>query len=460
MITQCLNAPVGLNPVEEAILKELPADVRSGIVVGAGDGRMVRAIREKIGSYVDVYIIESRKELHSYLEEERGVQSEPWDEAFYQKVGQSSKGLDFVIFNMLHEYWRGNVNVFQKILHQVKPGGHIWISFYNSASLYEIERILPPVPSGYQRLAGAMDLWARMDLSSWIAYFGSLGIMIESIGGVLLPEAAKFCKAGGANKGTEWKAKNFAISVTDIGDAYLVGAPVIALKLRSPQSKEKQAIETNFYGVDATPVILQSILFPYETVASRELGFLNTLISVRGYERDKRIEPSPLMDFFVKQLDEYKDVKRVLLVGSDWGEDLLVLKKLRPNWELTGIERYREKAEAGRSILKENGVKVMHFNWDEAFSFKDKEFDLVISLGYFSTLYPPIAKHLAGEMWRVAKKGVAHFEDHRGPAYSMDLKLYPINKFYEDLSGKVALLPIEMDGKPIGMYILKVTKTG
>lgn len=460
MITQYLNAPVGLNPVEEAILKELPGDVRSGIVVGAGDGRLIRAVREKIGSYVDVHVIESRKELHAYLDEEWNVHSEPWDEVFYQKVGQSSKGLDFVIFNMMHEYWKGNVNILQKILHQVKPNGRIWISFYNSASLYEVERILPPVLPGYQRLAGPMDLWASMDLSSWIAYFASLGVGIESIGGVLLPEAAKFCKARGASKATEWKAKNFAISVTDIGDAYLVGAPVVTLKLRSPQSNEKQAAQTSFYGVDATPAILQSILFPYETLPAKELGFLNTLISVRGYENDKRIEPSPLMDFFVKQLDAYNPTKRVLLVGSDWGEDLLVLKKLKPDWELTGIERYKEKIEAGRSVLKESGVKVMHFNWDEAFPFKDQEFDLVMSLGYFSTLYPPIAKHLSGEMWRVAKKAVVHFEDQRGPAYSMDLKLYPINKIYEDLGAKVELLPIEMDRKPIGMYILKATKSG
>lgn len=457
-MTQALNAPVGLNPVEETILKEMPLSVKSGMIVGAGDGRMARAIREKIGPQVDIHLIESRKELHPYLEEERYVHTEPWDESIYQKVGSSSKGIDFIIFNRLQEYWKGNVNLFQKIMHQVKPEGNVWISFYNSASLYEIERILPPVIAGYQRLAGPIDLWAKMDLSSWMAYFGSLGMAIESIGGFLLPEAAKFCKTVKDGQSAEWKAKNYAIKIMDIGDAYLMGAPVIVLKLRSLQAKEKTNVATSFYGVEATPAILQAILFTYETASAKELELFNTALSVAAHTRKDPMEPTALIKYFVSQLDTYKDVKKVLLVGADWGEDLLVLKQLKPDWELTGIERYKEKIEAGRQLLKDSGTKLVHFNEEETLPFKDKEFDLVISLGFFSTLYPPMAEHLSKEMWRVSRQGVAHIEDHRGPAYSMDLKLYPVNKLYESLGGKVELLPIKMDGKPLATYILKAIK--
>lgn len=452
---ELLNTPNGLSAIDNFILKNIPEGLESGIVINAGDGRLSKLIKERYGNKVMIYNIEPREELHQYIEGDGSQKAkDPWDLEWYASVAQKHNGVDFICFINIHEYWEGNIYTLQRILKCLKPGGLSFISFYNKNSMYEMRQATPPFASGYEQLAMPMLRWAKLDLLSWIIYLLDIGFMIDQILGILEEKAFQYCQDN-SKKSVVWQEKGLNLSIADAGEAFIYGAPVICVRFRN--LVEGDVLNPKFFGIKYNASILQSILFPYYDVLPNELNLFRAHL-----EKDNHLENEQeeliLLQFLVTQLEDFPEVKKVLVVGCNWGIDLLALKKIKPNWQITGVDASSEITSIGKDVLKSQGINITHYNEEGKLPFGDSEFDLVLSLKYFSIIYYPLANALAKEMLRVSKYGIVHFEDLRGPEFSMQLKLYSIPDIYKDLNITPEVKFLRIKDQDTELYIVKVKK--
>lgn len=449
-----LNIPVGLSLVDDFVLKHLPKGAKSGMIINAGTGRLSKAIKQELGASVTVYNIEPREQLYNLLDNDEFKSKDPWDLEWYNQIAKKHQGLDFIFFLNIHEYWDGNVLALQTILQLLKPEGVGFISFYNKNSLYEIRQNIPPFVIGVEQLTLPMNHWAKMDLGSWMIYLTDIGFPLTHVWGMLEDKAFKYCNET-TTESTIWKAKNLEIKIQDVSDAYVLGAPVMCMRFQG--SETTTLTIPQFVGVQYNASLFQAILFPYLDVLSNELDVFNAHLEVNNHLQEEE-KSLILLSFFIDQLEGFENVKKVLVIGCNWGIDLLTLKKIKPNWDITGVDGSKEIIAAGAELMKKEGVKTLAYGSDGSLPFKDNEFDLVISLNHFSNIHQPLAERLAKEMLRVSKQGIAQIEDFRGPKLSIQLKLYSIPDIYASLGQKAEVRSIKIEGKHSGLYILVVKK--
>lgn len=455
---QLINTPVDISAVDSYILNHIPEGAKAGIIVNAGDGRLSRSIKERLGINVIVYNIEPREKLFESLEGNEDQKSRnPWDIEWYKKIARNHKGgLDFICFINIHEYWDGDLYKLQLILQCLKPEGFGFISFYNKNSMYEIRQAVPPFNSGYEQLANPMSRWAQGDLMSWMVYLLNTGMIIDQIWGILEEKAFTYCQEPEKKK-ESWEIQGLKLQIEDQGEAFIYGAPVICVRFRN--FKQGDELSPQFFAVKYNASILQAILFPYLDVLPNELKLFKAHL-----EKDNRLESEKdefvLLNFLVSQLKDFQDVKNVLVVGCNWGMDLLALKKIKPDWTITGVDQSEDIAAIGKDTLASAGINITHYSEDGKLPFGNNTFDLVLSLKHFSVIYYSLGNLLAKEMLRVSKKGVVHFEDLRGPDFSMQLKLYSIPDIYQHYGFKpeVRFLRIKEEDTPL--YIIEIKKEG
>lgn len=453
---QLINTPVDLSAIDDFILKNIPEGVQSGIIVNAGDGRLSRQINERYGGKVTIYNVEPREKLFKYLEEDKNAKTkDPWDVELYKGIQKNNKeGVDFICFVNIHEYWEGNLYSLQQILKCLKPDGFGFISFYNKNSLYEMKQAIPPFVSGFEQLANPMSRWAKLDLLSWIIYLLDIGMIIDQIWGMLEEKAFKHCQEN-IKEAMLWKEHGLSLTISDAGEAFIYGAPVMCIRFKN--LKDGDTFNPKFWAIKYNASILQAILFPYLEILPNELNLFKAHLEKKNLLETER-EEFVLLNFLVSQLGDFGEIQKVLVVGCNWGMDLIALKKIKPNWKITGVDGSEEIIKVGKEILQKDGINITHYGIDGKLPFDENAFDLVISLKHFSTIYYPLANKLAEEMLRVAKKGVVHFEDLRGPEFSMQLKLYSIPDIYKAHGYKPEVRFLRIKEEDTQFYIVKIKK--
>ncbi|PWU04370.1 MAG: hypothetical protein C5B43_04655, partial [Verrucomicrobia bacterium] len=225
---QLLNTPVGLNSIEDFILKNIPENAECGVIVHAGDGRLGKSIQERFSKKIKVYNVEEHEKLYKSLpgsEKSRDI----WNVEWYQKLSEENKGIDFICFINIHEYWDGNLYELQSILNCLKPEGVGFISFYNKNSMYAMRQALPPFANGYEQLANPMNIWAKVDLLSWIIYLLDIGLIVDNIWGMLEEKGFNYCKEGLKGEVT-WQYNNLSLKVKDASEAFIYSAPVLCMR--------------------------------------------------------------------------------------------------------------------------------------------------------------------------------------------------------------------------------------
>jgi ubiquinone/menaquinone biosynthesis C-methylase UbiE len=163
-----------------------------------------------------------------------------------------------------------------------------------------------------------------------------------------------------------------------------------------------------------------------------------------------------LARFQIERIGETDKPKRVLLAGSGWGRELLVLKRHFPAWDWVGFDHNKELVALGGDLVSAAGLSAAGAEMGSPLPFADSSFDLALSLGYFSTVFEPAARHFVKEVRRVTRGGIYHLEDGRGPDQGMQLKTYSLKALYSELGCESNAQPVLVDGSPIGMYLLTV----
>lgn len=449
-----LNIPIGLSAIDDFVLRNVPKQAQSGIIVNAGTDRLSKAIKEKLGPSISVYNIEPRTELYTLLDDDEFRASNPWNLDWYTEIAEKHNGLDFIFFLNIHEYWQENLLELQKIIHLLKPEGIGFISFYNKNSLYEIRQTIPPFVSGIDQLGNPMNNWAKLDLASWMIYMADIGFPLTHVWGMLEEKTFNYCSQP-SPKPVLWKIQGLDVTINDASDAFVLGAPIMCMQFQAADVTTLTIPQ--FLGVQYNASILQAILFPYLKLLSNKLNVFSAHLEADNHVKEEE-ESLVLLKFFVSQLNDFENIKNVLVVGCNWGINLLELKKIKPNWKITGVDSSEEIIAAGARLMKTKGIDTLTYVEKEPLPFPDNSFDLVISLKHFSHIYQPLAEHLAKEMLRVTKQGIAQLEDLRGPELSMQLKLYSIPNIYSKLGYDPEVRSIKIEDKNSGLYILKVKK--
>lgn len=449
-----LNTPTGLSLVDDFVLKNIPETARSGVIVHAGTDRLSKAIKKKLGDSISIYNIEERTPLFDLLNHDEFRAQDVWDVDWYTQIAKKHGGIDFIFFLNIHEYWHGNLLSLRKILQLLSPKGVGFLSFYNKNSLYEIRQNLPPFVCGIEQLALPMGNWAKLDLASWMIYFTDINFPLTHVWGMLEEDAFSYCSQSSPEK-TLWRTKGLDIKIRDVSDAFVLGAPVMCLRF---QKSDTSIFEIpQFIGTKYDASLLQAILFPYISILPNELDVLNAQLDADNYSEEEE-DSLVLLNFFISQLEDFKDIKTVLIIGCNCGISLLDLKKIKPQWKITGVDSSKEVIASGAQLMRKAGIDTLVYGSNGQLPFQDSAFDLVISLKHFSCIHEPLAEQLAKEMLRVSKKGIAQIEDIRGPKLSMQFKFYSIPDIYLKLKQEPEAQFIKIGDKSSGFYILKVKK--
>jgi hypothetical protein len=457
---RCLNSPPTLNPLETCILDSLPPHVRHVAIVGAGDGRLGRAVRERLGAdSVKVSVVEPRAALLPYLDDFSEVGENPWALDWYAARTQADGPFDAIIFYQIHEYWRGNLLTFKQILNHLASDGSCWISYLNTAALDTLARRLPPsATTAAASMGDPSRLVPQLDLAAWLNFLQPLGCAPDQLWALLEERAYKFLQ----NPGTPvtWELGELKMPIQTTADALLWGGRFHAIQFHrvKPGEAPKEARVT---GTLLNGPLYQALLLPYPDAVHMEADLLVAQMEVdawRNRPAGSEIDPGPWINFLLSQIESLPEVRDVLVIGNSWGRDLLALQTARPNWKITGLETGAVKTESAAAALEESSISTHRFVPGESLPFEEGAFDLALSLGYFSNAYPPVATALLPELDRVSRLGVVQIEDSRGPDLNLQLKPLALQDAQSRLGRQPVVAAIEVNGTPNGLVLVKWLK--
>jgi len=451
---RCLNSPATLNSLEAKIVETAPSDARHILVVNAGDGRLARAIREKVGGEATVSVVTLQPGLVKFVDDFPAAGAKPWDLTWHAAQVSAHGAYDFVVFYQLHEFWHGELHALQVVLAHAKPGAVVWTSFLNAQSPRMIGRFLPPVRLGSYALADPIRFAANVDFASYMDFIVKMGGAIAELWGLLDHNAQKFCHKVPAKR-VMWETRGIKVSIGTLADAFLWGAAVtaVAVQLRGGSSAPR-APRVSFSPYSGA--LFQALMLPYPDEQTNEGTLGAAHFEIEAWRQAPAEKLGTLAQLLVSQAGDADKPRRVLLVGSGWGRDLLLLKRKFPAWDWVGFDHNLELLSLGGKLLGAERATAVGAAMGEALPFGDGEFDLAFSVGYFSSLYEPAARHVAKEVRRVTKGAIYHIEDGRGPDHSMQLKAYSLKAIYSELGSESSVQPVLVDGKPNGLYIVKV----
>jgi hypothetical protein len=453
-----LNSPPVLNALEAKIVEATPSETRHILVINAGDGRLARAIVAKAAAGAAVSVVTLQPGLRRFVDDFEDVGENAWKMDWYAARVAKHGVFDYVVFYQLHEFWGGELHLLLQVIKQVKPGALVWGSFLNAQSIRMITRFMPPVALGFASLVDPVRSVPALDYASYSDLIQKWGGEVREVWAMLDLQAQEFCQKNPLQP-AEWDIRGVKFTVGTLADAFLWGAPMIAMAFQTPPDPDESSPAARMPAVSYSPYsveLLQALVLPYPDEQGEEGAMAAALLEVESFRRKPLVSLAPLAEFFIKEVGGTEQPRRVLLMGSSWGRDLLLLKRKYPSWEWVGFDHHAAMVELGRPLLEGAGCRAATADLGAALPFEAGSFDLALSLGYFSALYAPAAKHLAGELRRVVKGSIRHLEDGRGPAYGLHLKNYSLKQVYAELGADATIQPVLMDGGATGMQMLTV----
>ncbi|MBI4659565.1 MAG: class I SAM-dependent methyltransferase [Verrucomicrobia bacterium] len=427
-------------------------------VVGDGDGRLARAIREKLGAGARLFVVEHRVGLHKYLGDFDDVEADPWRVEAFATEAQRHGLFDLLIFYGLHEYWRGQFRRFQQLLELSKPKGTLWVTFVNSSALRYLEKELPPLRLAADALAAPSRFWSRVDYASWIACGAMLNTCIESVWGLFDHASFQYCENPTKAQMAEWEIRGVKVQARTPVEIVHWGAAYVGIQMVVQPDPRLDDVAQAMGGVAFNPHLFQSLVDPFPEVGNEEsaLAWAETELRTLRASRDS-LRPSQLIEFMLGLVDESESVRDVLVLGAGWGRDVYFLKKARPLWNCTGVELSKELISIGSVLCHEEGIRVEPFSLGDKLPFADKSFDVILSFGFMSKLYDQAALPLVKELLRVGRKQIYQLEDSRGPEEAPKLKLNSLPSIYAQFERGAEPKPVLIQGKNSGFIFYKVT---
>ena len=175
--------------------------------------------------------------------------------------------------------------------------------------------------------------------------------------------------------------------------------------------------------------------FYYRFLHFAEISFLGTRIHEWAWRYFHRISPEeldkslvhPHRGFLINRIEKYSPFDTVLEIGSNAGQNLLLLAQRFPEVEFHGIDINSRFVEAGRNWLAGNGVTNVSLTVkraDRVDDFSDRCFDIAFTDATLMYVGPDKIRGVLRKMKRVTRKAILMNEWHLERTNSSDPSLW------------------------------------
>jgi cyclopropane fatty-acyl-phospholipid synthase-like methyltransferase len=158
--------------------------------------------------------------------------------------------------------------------------------------------------------------------------------------------------------------------------------------------------------------------FPSSTFAHKlfwKYRFSGSRLVIDGSIVDSTLKHAHRLEI-ISEFAKFTNVKSVLELGSSWGANLLLIRNEYPDVRFLGVDISKQMVDSGNEYYRlQNIENIKLIQKDMTFlqSFKDDEFDIIISDASLIYIDNKRIKDLAVEMSRIAKIGfiIVAFDD-------------------------------------------------
>lgn len=444
-----------VTPFEHSLLGRQWTDHRHVLVVRSGDGRFVGALRSVLPDSCRVVCLESRADL--IPGDGPKVLGGEWDrEAVAREVADYGP-FDSMIFLHFHEYFEGRVGSLTWLMESLDPNGTGWIQFLNGSCLDVIDSRLRSGGMQGRSLSSPYYQAPPLDLQGVAHWGNSVGLVCDEIWGYVGEPLYKWM-TGKRKKDFKLELLKRNHPVQSSLEGVGAGAYVLALRFRNRQPGENKQVKPRIGVARMSPAGLQTFLVPHPLLDDRESDEWQARVQIKARKENGPPDLSPMRQRMLEEFLADESVKKVLLVGAVAAGDYLLLSRLYDRWDWKGIDHDGFLVDLWKSHFPEETAGLSAWEPGEPFPYADDSFDLVISLGAFSRLNPPLALRYASEMIRVSGNHVAHLEDTTGPAHDSFKRTVPLPPVYERIGWNARTRPVLWEGKDTGWATVFIEK--
>jgi|GEM_PF-2470951 len=457
----CPNANQVLNALETRILDAVDKNTKHALIIGAGDGRLARAIRTHVSEEIAFTLIEPKANIRKLLGDFDEVAADPFDIEWIRKQTDKKGPVDTLVFYNIHEFWQGNLNDFRQIVNLLSESGTAWVSFLNGSARNVMYHFLPQDMASYGGLAQPATVASHMSYGAWISTLKMMYCQADQVWALLDPETYQFVqnaqKTEEPLEPLELKLRELTLKVASLQDAFLWGGMFTAIQFR-PAAMQEETRPPKFTAAAFNSNLYQSLLVPYPDNSLAQVSDFLAETEAKQWESKESKELNPIGKLLLKELEGLEAVRSVLVIGAGWGRDLQLMAAEKPDWKITGLEPSSHKVALGKKIFANENLDLQTLDAESPLPFDDASFDVVITTGFLCHYHTPISHHVISECIRIGKKAVYHLEDARGPVQSLQLKTLTIVQSYKSLGfDDVSLNPIQIGEKYTGYALSKTT---
>jgi len=394
-----------LNLLEEKILETISNTAKNILIIGSGDGRLGKYLRDRLKN---IYLvgIEEDKELAE-------ISNNFLDKVIVKNIEQDIDNLDLkenffdtLIYFDLDRYISNPFTSLKKYNKFLKDDGDIFCTFYNTHSKEYLQNSISTFGSKIFTTLNCFPLFPyNIILFSEIANISSWNI--ESFLGLLNPEANTIS----ANQNSlSFSNLNITFSANDSFQKYNFYVYYYLLRAKKTSNpKVNTSVDIQNHGVLQAVSFdkIRDIRFRYPAKYWKKYGAYYFAIERKGIEKETLLIKES--EYLANIISDYKP-DTILELGCGYGRVLKELAKKNKQATITGIDISKDQLKEAKEYLKDFNVSLLEYNGIKL-PFDDNSFDVVYTCGVFSVLPPEIVYPLLKEVYRVSKKIIIHDEE-------------------------------------------------
>ncbi len=405
-----MNTYPVLNSVERKIVERLGDDVRRIAIFGCDDGRIARALRDRFREgNLQITGVEEDEELAKEASSSCDILlTKPLAEVRGTDFKQDLIPFDTVIYCDIEKHFS---EPFSTLAHQkalVKEGGKVFFSFTNSQFVGNSAAV---INSGLLfDFLGFQDLSVRHPMT-----FPIVGRLLS-----MLSYVPAYVFGVVSNHYATWqKEKEKAISLDRLEvkarnelEAFQLCAYLMLIEAenRRPEPEKEKPPQVQYQPLAIGDI--RSVRYRYPRKYWKRLSDHFLALEEAGIPLPD--VPDRSSEFVTgKVLILEPKPTSALVIGCSYGRLLKALRQKDAEIRLTGIDPAEGAIQAAKRYLKGEDVELRVHSPEEPLPFEDNAFDVVITNGLLSAVYPDCLEHLLGEIQRVSKKFAVHDEDMR-----------------------------------------------
>lgn len=440
-----------LNSFQDFIAQRVTEGTRHILVLGYGRGEFLRELKSKAAAGVRICAADNRPWAKARDGDASLLLDDPLAIDHLKAEAGAYGPFDLILLLDVQDWWHGRVDNIAEIIELLEPqGGLLWVQYLNGLCLDILANRLTSGQTGAASLTLPIHQHPMMDLGSWLGFGHQFGLQQRAFWALANPLVFKYFSQ---KKAVKIPFAGKELRVNNPTDAINLGAFVHGIEFVHAGTVKDSP------GIHLSPMnglSMQGFLYPDPDGSEAPVRRMHALSEIKALKNGQELSlPAGWADL-MKLFETTDDIKDVLLVGAQWGRELMMMRKHYPSLNWSAVETSEELIEMGAKAFPELEDAVQHWKPGTKMPFEDKSFDLVVTFGFCSRNHPQISATLIPEVIRLTRHYVGHFEDAMGAERSLLQKNVPLPEIYLKC-GVMAKPQAYSDGRQTtGYYVLAI----